>query len=79
MGRESDADGAVRELDVREIEGEPFSDIMAALDSLPDDGTLRLINGFEPVPLYGVLERRGFAHETAKVADGEWRISIERA
>ena len=70
------ADGGTRELDVRTIDGEPFGPIMAALDELPADGTLVLVNGFEPEPLYAVLERRGFSFETARVDDDEWRVTI---
>lgn len=66
-------------LDAREIDGEPFGDIMDALDTLDPDGTLVLVNSFEPVPLYNVLEQRGFAHETEQVAEDEWRISITHA
>ena len=44
-----------RRLDVREIDGEPFGDIMAELEALSDDETLLLINSFEPEPLYQVL------------------------
>jgi len=53
-----DADDGTRELDVREIDGEPFDDITAALDSLPVGETLVLVNSSEPEPLYDVLERR---------------------
>jgi len=70
------AKGDVRTLDVREIDGEPFTDIMAQLDSLADDERLLLINTFEPVPLYDVLEQRGFAFETAQEPDGTWHITI---
>lgn len=64
------------ELDVREVDGEPFGEIMDALDSLPDDGTLVLVNDFEPEPLYAVLTRRGYAYETSQVRDDEWRVTI---
>lgn len=67
-----------RRLDVREIEGEPFGDIMAALDDLPDGESLLLINSFEPEPLYEVLEDRGFEHETANPAPGEWHVAVTR-
>ncbi|WP_436925402.1 DUF2249 domain-containing protein [Halosimplex amylolyticum] len=70
---------ATRTLDAREIEGEPFGDIMGALESLPEDGTLRLLNNFEPEPLYGVLAERGFTHETEHVADDEWLVRISHA
>lgn len=65
------------ELDVREIDGEPFSDIMSALSDLGDDETLVLVNSFEPEPLYAVLDQRGFDHETEQVGPDEWRVEIE--
>jgi uncharacterized protein (DUF2249 family) len=67
-------DGQV--LDAREIEGEPFGAIMAALDDLEDD-SLTLVNGFEPTPLFDVLERRGFEY-AASQRDDEWRVEIWR-
>lgn len=66
-------------LDARDIDGEPFGDIMAALDGLGADETLLLINSFEPVPLYNVLSDRGFEHETTQVADDEWHVEITHA
>ncbi|WP_135661913.1 DUF2249 domain-containing protein [Halorhabdus rudnickae] len=66
-------------LDAREIEGEPFDDIMAALEELPADGTLLLINSFEPEPLYDVLETRGFRYETEQVGPQEWHVEIQEA
>lgn len=72
-------DGDRRELDVRQRDGEPFSDIMAELDALPEGERLVLVNSFEPEPLYAVLDRRGFAYETTKVGDDEWRVVIEPA
>lgn len=72
-------DDGMYELDAREIDGEPFSDIMSALESLDEDETLVLINSFEPEPLYNVLEQRGFTYETTQCADDEWRISITHA
>ncbi|GAA0679667.1 DUF2249 domain-containing protein [Natronoarchaeum mannanilyticum] len=78
MSLDTSGDGG-RELDVREIDGEPFGDIMSALEDLPDGETLTLVNSFEPVPLYEVLERKGYAHETTQVDDDLWRVEIERA
>lgn len=72
------ATGTTHELDAREIDGEPFSEIMTALAALPDDGTLLLVNSFEPEPLYDVLTRRGFAYDTTKRAEDEWCVSITR-
>jgi uncharacterized protein (DUF2249 family) len=67
------------ELDVRTVDGEPFSEIVAALDDLGEDETLVLVNSFEPEPLYTVLEQRGFVYETTHPEDDEWRVSITRA
>lgn len=67
---------AERELDVRETDGEPFGDIMAALEDLPTDESLLLINSFEPEPLYGVLEQRGFEHETTTPDSDVWYVKI---
>jgi len=74
-----EASDVTQTLDAREIEGEPFGDIMAALERLPDGETLRLINSFEPEPLYDVLAERGFTHETEQVADDEWHVDISHA
>ncbi|MFB6135452.1 MAG: DUF2249 domain-containing protein [Halobacteriaceae archaeon] len=74
----TDEDG-VTELDAREIDGEPFPAIVAELEELGAGETLLLVNGFEPRPLYGVLEERGFDYETERVADDEWRVAITPA
>ena len=74
-----DRSGTDRELDVREIDGEPFTDIMAALDDLPEDESLLLVNSFEPVPLYGVIEGRGFAYETDNPEPDLWHVEIRHA
>jgi uncharacterized protein (DUF2249 family) len=66
-------------LDAREIDGEPFGEIMAALEDLSDGETLLLINSFEPEPLYDVLEQRGFVYETTSVNSEEWHVEITPA
>ena len=68
-----------RVLDVREHDGEPFDTITDALDDLSDGDALRLVNSFEPVPLYGVLDSRGFTHETEQVDENEWHVRVEHA
>jgi len=70
---------ADRRLDVREIDGEPVGDIMAALNELEADESLLLINSFEPEPLYDVLEQRGFTYETANPKPDLWHIEITHA
>lgn len=66
-------------LDVRDVDGQPFDDIMTALETLEDAETLELVNSFEPEPLYPVLDQRGFNHEAEQVDEDEWRLRIEHA
>ena len=64
------------DLDVREDisqNNDPFKKIMGAVKQMGDGDILHLINVFEPVPLYGVLGRRGLAH-WAECIDGVWHI-----
>jgi uncharacterized protein (DUF2249 family) len=69
-------------LDVREDirKGrEPFARIMAAVDALPADGVLVLRAPFEPVPLYRVLGRRGFAHWAECLGPDDWSVWFFRS
>ncbi|WP_254763943.1 DUF2249 domain-containing protein [Natrinema marinum] len=68
-----------RTLDVREIDGPPFDDIVAALEDLESDQRLRLIAPFEPKPLYEELADRGFAYESEHRDGGVWHVFIEHA
>lgn len=67
---------ADRTLDAREIDGEPFGDIMAELEALEPDETFLLINSFEPKPLFEVLSQRGFDYDAAEVGPDEWHVEI---
>ncbi len=61
------------ELDVREeIRNgrDPFQIIMKAIDELPENFTLLLINSFEPVPLIKILNNKGFLHFVKYQEDG---------
>lgn len=57
---------------------EPFSKIMSAARDLSPGGTLVLLAPFQPDPLYPILGRMGFTHESEKLADGSWRIVFLR-
>lgn len=58
---------------------EPFSRIMAAVDELASGESLELIAPFEPVPLYGVLENRGYGHESEALPGGSWKVTFRPA
>ena len=72
----TDQQESVQELDVREVDGEPFGHIMDALESVGESEALRLVNSFEPVPLYEVLSKKGYRYEAEQVADEEWHVTI---
>jgi uncharacterized protein (DUF2249 family) len=69
-------------LDVREDirrGQEPLARIMATVKTLADDETLVLRVPFEPIPLYNVLGKRGFAHRAECHASDDWSITFYRA
>lgn len=68
-------------LDVREDirQGrEPLARIMAAVKALGGDQVLVVRAPFEPIPLYDVLGKRGFAHWTERHAPDDWSVSFYR-
>jgi len=77
----SDAFGSEfdRRLDAREIEGEPFGAIVSELEKLAPGERFLLVNSFEPVPLYDVLEERGFEADARAVAEDEWHVVVTHA
>jgi uncharacterized protein (DUF2249 family) len=69
-------------LDVREdirAGREPFSRILAAAEGVGSGGVLRLIAPFQPVPLFGVLRQKGFAHREQPMASGDWEVIFTRS
>jgi uncharacterized protein (DUF2249 family) len=65
------------DLDVREDlrrGEEPLSRIMAAVTELGSGGVLVLRTTFEPLPLYRVLGRRGFAHCAEEHGADDWSV-----
>jgi uncharacterized protein (DUF2249 family) len=57
---------------------EPFLRVMKAVSELQSDEQLLLIAPFQPIPLFHVMERRGFAHRGGVVASGDWEILFTR-
>jgi uncharacterized protein (DUF2249 family) len=71
----------VVELDVREdlrLGREPFSRIMRAVGELREDQALRLRATFEPVPLFAVMEKRGFEHHAEQEGSTDWSVWFYR-
>jgi uncharacterized protein (DUF2249 family) len=68
-------------LDVREDirQGrEPFSRIMDAVNTLKAGEKLLLIAPFEPAPLFGVMAKFGFDHETRPLENGDYEVLFAR-
>ncbi len=64
-------------LDAREWEApRPFEEVMNALCELPPGERIRLIIGREPLPLYSVLDRNGYAWFTMARDDGAFEVDI---
>lgn len=66
-----------RELDVRPVlraGGEPFEAIMQAVEALQPGQPLRLLAPFEPIPLFAVLGRIGYAHAARELPGGDWEV-----
>ncbi|MGH7066520.1 MAG: DUF2249 domain-containing protein [Acetobacteraceae bacterium] len=64
-------------LDVRPIlkaGGEPLAEIMRTVSGLAPGQALRLLATFEPIPLYAVLGRKGFAHTATQRGKDDWEI-----
>ena len=57
---------------------EPFARIMAAVNALATDQALVLRVPFEPIPLYKVLGKRGFAHWAECRAADDWSVGFYR-
>lgn len=68
-------------LDVREElrQGrEPFSKIMNAIARLHPDEKLLLVTPFKPSPLFFVLGKQGFDHESKRIESGDWEVLFTR-
>lgn len=64
-------------LDVRDIlkaGGEPFSQIMTAVEALAPGQGLRLLATFKPAPLFVVMAQRGFGHTEREIGGGDWEV-----
>ena len=67
-------------LDLRPIERwERFGVILGKLGQMGSDASLTVINDFEPLPLYGELNGRGYQYSTEKVSEEEWKVTIRRS
>lgn len=67
-------------LDVRGLPPcEPMERILEGIDRLRAGQRLRALIGREPLPLFPLLEQRGFAWQVVAVEDGRCELLIWRA
>jgi len=70
------------DVDVRPIlraGGEPFPQILAAVNALQPGQGLRLLATFKPTPLFQVLGSKGFTHEAKALDGGDWEVLFSPA
>ena len=58
--------------------GDPFTEILAAVQSLGPEEDLELLAPLDPIPLYRVLGERGFEHRTEALGGGDYRVIFHR-
>lgn len=61
-------------LDARSLGADVFSKVMEMSDQTPMGQGFCIVQKFEPVPLYTVLENKGFEHVTEKISEDEYRV-----
>lgn len=61
-------------VDVRQLRGNFLPMIQKKATALRVGQGLHIIQSFEPVPLYAVLDDRGFERETVQGSDGEYHV-----
>ncbi|MCL4545878.1 MAG: DUF2249 domain-containing protein [Chloroflexi bacterium] len=67
----------VADLDVRPLLArgeEPYHAIMTTAATVPVHRAFRLHSSFEPLPLFDVLARRGFAYHSRQLATDHWEV-----
>lgn len=57
---------------------DPLDKILTAAGAMKKNQRLVILVGFEPKPLYDVLGKRGFRHESQRTPNGEWRVTFTR-
>lgn len=68
---------SLQTLDVRPIlkaGGEPFPQIMQAISRLGAGQGLRLLANFKPVPLFAVMQKKGYTHGERELDGGDWEV-----
>lgn len=65
-------------VDVRGVAGNFFPGLKQQAMQLEEGDSLEVIQSFDPIPLYEVMEELGFDHETTRSADGAYHALFTR-
>lgn len=68
-----------KEIDVRGVAGNFFQGLKKQAAELKQGEGITIIQSFEPIPLYEVMEDMGFEYHTNQVSDTEFRVNFYRA
>lgn len=67
-----------KKVDVRDIQGNFFPGLKKQAVAMPVGGGFEIIQSFEPIPLYEVMENLGYERYTEKVSDTEYHAYFYR-
>ena len=67
-----------KKVDVRDIQGNFFPGLKKQAAAMPVGGGFEIIQSFEPIPLYEVMENLGYERYTEKVSDTEYHAYFYR-
>ncbi len=66
-------------VDVRSVIGNFLPGLLNKAEQIEVGAGICIVQTFEPIPLYSVMENLGFEHLTEKVSDSEYRVYFYRA
>lgn len=70
--------GNFKKIDVRNIQGNFFQSLKNQAIATPKGEGLKIIQTFEPIPLYDVMENLGFERYTEQIANNEYHVYFYR-
>ena len=73
-----DKRSSFRKMDVRGVAGNFFPGLKKQAMELPVGAGLEVVQTFEPIPLYAVMEQLGFEHHTERAAENEFHAWFYR-
>ncbi len=66
------------ELDARKFEGNFLQKILTISKTIDQNEGIKVLQSFEPVPLYSVMAKEGFEHFTRKITNDEFHVFFKK-